>query len=400
MPDSRDLGSQAPTVLTALLLAAGLTAPALPAPVEAAIGRVSWTPARISQLVERMPKVELHLHLDGALPPELIQELAREQGHAGLRDRSLDEIRRLAMVEKPRASLAEALEVFEVVLSVLRRPEAVERAAYELVRRAREQNVLYFETRFAPALMVGPRLSAEEALRSALRGLRRGETDFGVPGAVIVSLIRPFELLSRRENEAMVDLAVRYRDQGVVGLDVAGDEAALALEAFRDMLLEARRAGLRLTAHAGEVPGSKDIETALELGVDRLGHATQLREQPELRREVARRGVTIEINATSNVRIGAIPGYSAHPAREWLREGLRLAPSTDDPGVFGIDLAHEYARLAESMGFTPRELVAVSLQALDAAFLPPDAKAELRRRFEAELLRLLAELGAGATSAR
>ena len=381
--------------MIAVLLVLGLSAPGLPAPIEAAVDQVSWTPAKVSRLIERMPKVELHLHLDGALTPELIQALAREQDHPTLRDKSLDEIRRLATIEEPRASLAAALEVFHVVLSVLRRPEAVERVAYDLARRARGQNILYFEARFAPALMTGPSLSAEEALRSALRGLRRGERDFGVQSAVIICLIRPFELVSRRDNEAMLDLAIRYREQGVVGLDVAGDEAALGLEAYRDLLLAGRRVGLRLTPHAGEVAGGRNLETALELGVDRLGHASQLREKPELRAEVARRGIVVEISPTSNLRTAAITSYEAHPAPGWLREGLRLAPSSDDPGIFGIDLVHEYRVLAERMGLTPRELVAVSLQALDGVFLPAGEKADLRRRFEAELLRLLGELAGG-----
>jgi adenosine deaminase len=150
-----------------------------------------------------------------------------------------------------------------------------------------------------------------------------------------------------------------------------------------------------VTVHAGEVPGSKDLEAALALGADRLGHATLLSRHPALLREVRRRRIPIEVNLTSNLRTSAVADLRRHPARRWRQLGIPLAVSTDDPGVFGVDLSHEYRLLRDELAFRADDLVAVSLQAVDALFLPEVERRALRRSFEEELLDLLGRLAGG-----
>lgn len=366
------------------------------APVPETIRReaaaIRWTAALSERLIREMPKVETHVHLDGTLSPALIQELAAAQGLPPFAGKSVGEIRKLAVVDTPRGSLQEVLDAFATFLPLLRRPEAVERVAYEVVKAARTQNIRHVEVRFAPALLETPEFPSESVLAAALRGLERGRRELGVSSGVIVCLIRPFELVSREKNEQMLELAVRYAGRGVVAIDLAGNEAAAPLAAFSVFYLRAQKAGLRTTAHAGEVQGSRDIETALDLGVDRLGHATILARDPVLMKRVRERGVTLEINLTSNLRSAAVASYAEHPVRAFYKAGIPVALSTDDPGVFAIDLDHEYGVLAGPLRFTPEEILSVSFQGIDALFLPEARKGEIRRDFESSLAALLGRL--------
>jgi len=391
------------TLLGALMLAlpaASRAAPAdvLPEDVRRAAAEIRWTPELVDRLIEGLPKVETHLHLDGSLSPSAIKALAKRQRYAPLAGKSVAEIAALTVVDKPKDSLAEVLKAFETVYPLLHTPNAVETMAYEAVAAAARDRALYVEVRFAPALQAAPGFTSEQALKAALKGLKRAEKDFGVRSGVIVCLIRPFGFVSRDKNAAMTALAIKYKDRGVVGLDLAGNEAAQPLADYREFFARAKAAGLRLTAHAGEVPGSRDLETALELGVDRLGHATLLAEKPELLKQVVARRLPIEVNLTSNLRTSAVADLARHPAKDWYAAGVPIALSTDDPGVFGIDLDHEYRLLARDLGFAPVDVIAVAAQGIDALFLPEASKRELRARFDADVRALLKSLAAPAPS--
>lgn len=370
-------------------------ADALPEAIRAQAARVRWTAPLTARLIREMPKVETHLHLDGSLSPAVIRELADAQGLPPFAGKSLAEIRARAVVDSPRGSLQGVLDAFATLLPLLKTPAALERAAFELMRAARTQNIRHVEVRFAPALLETPGFPLEDVLAAALRGLERGRRELGVSSGVIVCLIRPFAFVSREQNERMLELAVRHAGRGVVAIDLAGNEAAAPLSEFRDFYLRAKAAALRTTAHAGEVAGSRDLETALDLGVDRLGHATLLAGNAELSRRVRERGVVLEVNLTSNIRTGAVRSYAEHPVRAFYEAGVPVTLSTDDPGVFDIDLAHEYGVLAGPLRFTPEEILSVSFQGIDALFVPEARKRELRRDFESSLVPLLGRLREG-----
>ncbi len=349
-------------------------------------GAVRWTPERLKRFIADMPKVETHLHLDGSLTPETIQSLARRQNYAPLRDKSLGEIRALAVVNEPRESLAKVLDAFKTIYPLLYTPEAVERMAYDCLANAAKDNIRYVEVRFAPALQAKPDFSVNAVVEAALKGLKRAERDFPVKSGLIISLYRP---LSKEQNEAMLQAAVRYEGQGVVGIDLAGDEAQHPLTEFKDFFKRAKEAGLRLTVHAGEVPGSKDLSTALDIGVDRISHATLLANDPEMTRKIAAQVLPIEVNLTSNLRTGAILSYDRHPVKDWIRSGVPVSLSTDDPGVFGITLSGEYNVLAGALGLTPDQIIAVQVGAIDSLFLSDADKDVLRAQFLAQTRRLL-----------
>ncbi len=342
-----------------------------------------WTAERMASFAAAMPKVETHLHLDGALSPETVLRLARMAPGSPLHGLTVEEIRRKVVVDQPRASLAAVLDAFHAFYPLLLSAEAVEMSSYELARDCARQNILHAEVRFAPALQQTADFPMRAVLDAALRGLERGREDFGVGSGVIICLLRPFTVMSRAANEAMASLAVEYAGRGVVGLDVAdagpGDQK---LSEYGDWLRRGRQAGLGLTAHAGESPRGGEIEDALEIGVDRIGHGIILRERPDLLKELIRRGTVVEVNPTSNLRTGAVASYREHPVRAWKDAGLKVTLSTDDPGVFGIDLAHEYEALSRDAGFTAEELLDMAWNGIWSLFLPEARRQELAARFE------------------
>lgn len=378
--------------LLAFALAVTAAPAGLPPGLARRFDRVDWTPARVEALARRMPKVETHVHLDGALSPETLLRLAQRQGYAALAGLTLDEVRRRTVVGERRESLAAVLAAFDAFYPLLRNAEAMETAAYELAVAAAGQGTRYLEVRFAPALQAAPGFTQAQVLEAVQRGLARGRAERGVGSAIIFCLIRPPAFVSLATNAEMVDLALARRGAGVVAVDLAGDEAAAPLSLYEPLLARAKAGGLGLTLHAGEVPGSGDLESALALGADRLGHATLIAKKPELLAEVIRRGIPIEVNLTSNLRTGALARAADHPVRDWFRAGVRIALSTDDPGVFGNDLPGEYLLLHRELGFTPAELAAVALQGVDSLFLPAADRARMRAEFEADLARLLDEL--------
>lgn len=357
--------------------------PFLPQTLRLLARRGRWTPERMARFVAAVPKVETHLHLDGALSPETVLRLAQSAPESPLRGLSVEEIRRKVVVDQPRATLSAVLDAFHAFYPLLRSAQAVELSAYELARDCARQNTLHAEVRFAPSLQATEDFPMSAVLDAALRGLERGRADYGVGSGVIICLLRPFAVVDREANEAMAALAVEYAGRGVVGLDVAdagpGDQS---LSEYGVWLRRGREAGLGLTAHAGESPRGGEIEDALEIGVERIGHGIILRERPDLVQELIRRGTVIEVNPTSNLRTGAVASYREHPVRAWKDAGLTVTLSTDDPGVFGIDLAHEYGALAREAGFTAEELLEMSWNGIWSLFLPEARRAGLAARFE------------------
>jgi adenosine deaminase len=233
---------------------------------------IAWTDETRERFVAALPKIETHLHLDGSLSPKTIAALAEQQRHAPLMGRSEAQIAALTIVDTPREDLATVLEAFLAIYPLLHTPEALETIAYDLIAAAHEHNIRYVEVRFAPVLQAVPEqgFTIEAVLEAVLAGLARGRRDFGVESAVIVCLFRPLPV---EANAEMLDAAIAFRERGVVGIDLAGDEAEVPLAAFADLYRRAGAAGLFRTVHAGEVADSGDLALALELGVDRIGHA-------------------------------------------------------------------------------------------------------------------------------
>jgi len=323
----------------------------------------------------RLPKIDLHLHLDGAVRTRTILELGDRFG-VRLPAKTERRLEKFVTVGRGCRSLREYLDRFEVFLPVLRFPESMDRIAYELCEDQSRDGVLYFETRFAPVLQESPSCSLEQSVEAALQGLTRGGRDFGVRWGLILCFFRP----ARPESSiATVEAARRFRDRGVVGVDIAGDEAASAsphAEAFR----RAKGYGLGITAHAGEAGPPENVwEAVNDLGATRIGHGSKSVEDPKLLEKLAQRGITFEVCLTSNLHTRSVPSLSRHPLAALRRAGIRVTLNTDDPAVSRITLSQEYARARAAFGWVPKDFVEILENSCDGAFTPETLKRELKR---------------------
>lgn len=345
------------------------------------------TPVVTRELLAKLPKAELHCHLDGSVRPSTLLELAREYG----KPMPADDPEALAdyMVVRDARTLEDYLERFEITLSVMQRPEALERIAYELVEDVARDGVRYIEMRYAPVLNIGEGLSLGEAVEEPLRGIARAEKEFGVRARVIVCALRH---LSPEMSMELARLAVAYKDRGVVGFDLAGGEKGNPATRHAAAFAFARQHDLAVTVHAGEGDGADSVRQAVHACcAHRLGHATHLIEDPALTQYVNDRRIALEICLTSNVQTHATPSYDAHPLREYFDQGLTVVLNTDNRLMSGTTLTEEYWLAAKHLDFSFEELSRIALDSFGSSFLPWQERSAMVEQMRGEI----AALGAG-----
>jgi len=338
------------------------------------------------ELLRRLPKAELHCHLDGSVRPSTLLDLAGEYGVA-LPRADAAALRRYMRVADA-STLEEYLERFDVTLAVMQTADALERIAYELAEDAAADGVRYIEVRFAPILNVRGNLDLGEAVEAPLRGLERAEREQGIIARIIICALRTMQPDVSHE---LASLAVAYRTRGVVGFDLAGGErghpAALHADAFR----YAREHDLACTCHAGEGDGAPSVRQAVHVCcANRIGHATRLAEDESLMQYVNDRRIPLEICLTSNVQTRATDHFETHPLRDYYDRGLHVVLNTDNRLMSDTTLTDEYKAAAMHLGFTFAELCDVARNGFAAAFLPW----EERRALVADVDREIAALEA------
>ncbi len=333
------------------------------------------------ETIARLPKAELHVHLDGSLRPETMIDLARAARFPLPTDDPV--VLRRHMVVDNAANLEEFLTRFDLTIPLLQTPEAIERVAYEMVEDAAADNVRYLEVRYCPRLSTKGRLTLDEVIDAERRGLERGERAFGVTTAIINCSLRHY---SPDVSTEIATHSVRMRSRGVVAFDLAGGEAGRMPGAHGEAFDIALTGGLAITVHAGEAAGPESIDEAItRCHAMRIGHGTRLHESPELERRVRERGIPIEINLTSNLQTHAVRAAADHPVRGYLDRGLKVSLSTDSWLMCGVSLSDEYWLAHRALGFTRAEIDRLILNGFEAAFLPPADRAVLVARVRAEL---------------
>lgn len=323
--------------------------------------------------LQALPKIDLHLHLDGALRVATARDLARAAGYP-LPTEDLAELRRYVQVQPGCRSLPDFLRVFDFFLPLLRSADAIERLAYELCEDCARDNVVYFETRFAPHLVAHGGFTPRDAVAAALRGLERGNRAFGTGSRLILCCCRHLP----QHSLPAAELAAAFRDRGVVGLDLACDERQPAAP-HRAAFAHARQHGMHRTVHAGEAGPPELIREALDLlQAERIGHAVALQHDPELYARVKNEGICLELNLTSNLQTCSVPAIGEHPCPDYYRDGLQVTLNTDDPGVSNITLTDDYALAANAFAFTENDFRALVDNAVAAAFLDDSERRALR----------------------
>jgi adenosine deaminase len=324
------------------------------------------------------PLVELHRHLDGNVRLETVLDLGR-QHKLDLPAWTAEELRPYIQVTERVPSLLAFIAKFGVLRRVVADYAAVRRIVRENLEDAAREGIDYIELRFSPYFM-----GEEHGLDTA--GVVEAACDAleAARGAVPVQA-KLIGIVSRHYGPEIgwieVDAAIRYRDRGVVALDLAGDEANFPGEMFVDHFRKAREAGLRIVAHAGEAAGAASVRQAvLGLGAERIGHGIRCIEDPAVVDLLIERGIPLEVCPTSNVHTSTVASYRAHPLPALLERGLAVTLNTDDPSISGIDLAHEYRIAVEELGLTEADLRRMQETALAAAFLSDDERSALLSR--------------------
>ena len=316
-----------------------------------------------------LKKIELHLHIEGAAPPALIRSLAAEkkQDLNGIFD---------ANGAYSYQSFHDFLRVYEAATSVLTSPRDYARLLTEVLGECAEHGAIYAELFVSPEFCGGGDLVAwrdylaamEEAAQAAERG--------GIASRAILTAIRHFGPDRARKTAIC---AAETAGGWVAGLGIGGAEDFGNLRDFAWSYDCAREAGLGLTAHAGEWGGPESVRDALSLGVSRIGHGIRASEDADLMHELAQRQVTLEVCPGSNVALGAVGGWGAHPIARLADAGVRVTVSTDDPPFFHTTLSHEYQMLADTFGWAEPEFRQMNLWAVDAAFCDETTKTRLRK---------------------
>jgi adenosine deaminase len=321
------------------------------------------------------PLVELHRHLDGNVRIETVLDLARRHG-LELPAWTVEGLRPHVQITEREPSLVHFIAKFELLRRVMVDYDAVRRIVRENLEDAAREGIDYIELRFSPYFM----------------GEEHGLDTFGVVDAVCDALeegrgtipvrAKLIGIISRHYGPEIgrVELAaaVRGRERGVVGLDLAGDEAHFPGELFVRHFQEAREAGLRTIAHAGEAAGAASVRQAvLGLRAERIGHGIRAIEDAAVLDLLAERQVPLEVCPTSNLHTSTVPNYRSHPLPALLRRGIRCTLNTDDPSISGLDLAHEYRIAAGELGLSAAEIRRMQETAVEAAFLTPAEREEL-----------------------
>ena len=330
-------------------------------------------------LLRTVPKVLLHDHLDGGLRPQTVIELAKDQRYTRLPTTNPAELARWFRRGAQRGSLPLFLEGFQHTCGVMQTEEALERVAYETVEDMKKDGVVYFETRFAPVFHTAKKLHLETIVRSVLKGLDRGKRDFGVQFGLILCAMRH---MKPAISEEIAELAVDFRDHGVVGFDLAGEEGGYPPKKHIDAFHYIQRENFNITVHAGEAFGKESIWQAIQwCGAHRVGHATRLVEDMKVKdgevlsmgtlaQYVLDKRIPLEICLTSNVHTGAVPSVSEHPFGILYRYKFRVTLNTDDRLMSGITLTDEYHTAHEYFGLTLADLEKITINAMKSAFIP------------------------------
>ena len=332
----------------------------------------------------RMPKAELHVHLEGSIRPATLLELARRH--------------RIELPARDVAGLREwfrfrdfehFVEIYLAVSSCLRDPDDFRTLALDFLAEQARQNVLYSEVHFTIATHCAAGADGEAVAAALWDAVVEGEREYGVRMRLIPDVVRNVP----EGADLTLEWALANRRRAVVALGLSGIEAGYSNEPFREHFAEAERRGLHRVAHAGEHAGPESIRSALDAArAERIGHGVRAVEDPALVEELAERGVPLEVCPTSNLRLGVFPSMAAHSFDRLYRSGVRVSVSSDDPPFFGSTLSGEYVALAEAFGYGPAELAGLSLAAVRHAFLPADEAAALEERFRREHAALGIEL--------
>jgi adenosine deaminase/aminodeoxyfutalosine deaminase len=332
----------------------------------------------VKDFILRLPKAELHLHLEGTILPATLVELSQRHDAEPLTLAAAEALYRFE-------NFTGFLEAFKAVTGRLTEPEDYELAAWRMMEHLARQGVVHAEVYISVGVIYRWRNHDPAAFEPIFAGLERAREraahELGLSLYWIFDAVRHFPV---EEAERVFRKAIEMKPQfpSIVGIGLGGDERRTASEPFRDLFAEAAQAGLRLTNHAGETTGSAAIWEALGIGSERIGHALSAGHDSGLLLELQERQTPLELNLTSNLRTGVCRSYAEHPLRQYFDRGLLVTLNSDDPAFFASDLAQEYMLAHTEQGFSPAELRQLAVNSMRASFLPEAEKARWIKKID------------------
>ena len=332
-----------------------------------------------------LPKVDLHRHLEGSLRLTTMVEIARSHGLT-IPDGMLDLSELVQVQDQDPLTFTNFLDKFKTLRLFYRSPDAIHRITREAVEDAARDNIRYLELRFTPvALSRAEGFPLHDVMDWVISSSQNAAKEHGIKVGLIASVNR-HESLELAEQVAWL-AASRVAD-GLVGMDLAGNEAEFSALPFEGIFKEARQSGLHITIHAGEWSGAANVREAIEdLGAERIGHGVRVLEDEDVTLLAAERNTTFEVCITSNYQSGVVPDLGKHPLASMLNHGLNATINTDDPSVSRITLSHEYQVAVDDLGLPLDMLKQTVLAAAEASFLPEQERAKLVASIKKEIHR-------------
>ena len=333
-------------------------------------------------LVAKIPKVELHLHVEGAIPLDTMLALIHRKEPTSSIRTTEDLQRWFTFTDFPHF-----LDLWRWKDTFITSERDFEDIAYQVLRDLHAQNVKYVEAHYAPGGYVEQGHSIRGITEQLIAGKTRAYHDFGIRCELIADLIRAH---GPEKGLYYLDEVTPYLGQGVIAIGLGGPEHDFPPEPYQDVYHEARQRGFRLVAHAGEAAGADSIRGALDhLGAERIGHGLRAFEDPELVTLLKERQIPLEMCVISNVKTGVCPSLADHPIRQYFDNGLLVTVNSDDPAMFQTSINHEYEVLVRDFGFTMDELQRINLNSIEATFLSEEEKNDLRNMFYREWQNLI-----------
>ncbi len=332
----------------------------------------------IESFIRRLPKAELHLHLEGTITPTTLKDLSARHD---VRPMTLAEAEGYYRFD----DFTGFIEAFKAVTRRLIDPEDYELAAWRMMQHLAEQGIVHAEVYISVGVIYMWRNFDPRAFEPIFAGLERAReraaSELGLSLYWIFDAVRHFTV---EEAERVFRKAAEMRRDypSIVGIGLGGDERLKGSEPFRALYAQAREAGLRLTNHAGETTGPEAIREALSIGSERIGHALSAIRDFHLLQDLKERGTPLELNPTSNVRTGVCASFAEHPLRRYFDAGLLVTLNSDDPAFFGSDLANEYLLAHTEQAFSRDELRQLASNSIRASFLPDPDKASWHSRID------------------
>ena len=333
------------------------------------------------RLLKSLPKVLLHEHLDGVLRPKTVIELAREAKYSELPTEDPEALAEWFFRGANQGSLGKYLEGFAHTIAVTQTEDALERVAYEQAEDLSQDGVVYFESRFAPVFHTRKGLTHQQIVSAVLKGLERGRKDFGVRSGLIICAMRNMNV-----SLEMAELAVDFRERGVVGFDLAGEEGGYPPKKHVEAFHYIQRENFNITVHAGEGYGKESIWQAIQYcGAHRIGHGTRLIDDiavkdgkavnlGDLAQYVLDKRIPLEICLLSNVHTGATPSLAEHPFKILYQEKFRVTLKTDNRLMSRTSMTQEFEAAADTFGLTVNDFEKITINAMKSAFLPYDQR--------------------------